>query len=131
MAAQEPTSNNAAEEKRSLGNASHFNFNNYSGIAPGTLGPEFDAHLLLGVDCAHLDSYEPVVDDRHMKTGLSALSNTGMAVVIPAWKLAELLNCEELKAMREKDRREMRKKDQGNAVLDSAEKPKSQRTRER
>jgi hypothetical protein len=96
------------------------------------LGPEFDAHLLLGVDCAHLNSYQRVIEknDPHMDTGLEAQSNTGMAVVIPAWKLAELLDCEELKAMRDNDRREMQKKDRENAVLDSADKPKSQRTRE-
>jgi hypothetical protein len=104
----------------------------YDRRTPGTVGPEFDAHLLLGVDCAHLNSYESVVkrDDPHAQTDFKARSNTGMAVVIPAWKLAELLNCEELKAMREHDRREMRKKNQHNAILDSAEKPTTQRTRE-
>lgn len=84
----------------------------YDRRTPGFLGPEFDAHLLLGVDCAHLHNYEPIVERDYLRaqTDLVVRANTGMAVVIPAWKLAELLSCEELKAMRESDRRQMHKK---------------------
>ena len=62
---------------------------------------------LLGVDCAHVPNWgtikstttgkkhEMLPDDSAVELG------SGMLAVIPAWKLLELLNREDLKSMRE------------------------------
>ena len=57
---------------------------------------------LLGIDWCHLSTYEPVLEkdseNRFEKiNGQFVRSNTGMAGVVPAWKLKELLNSEEVK----------------------------------
>jgi len=49
---------------------------------------------LLGVDCGHLDATHPVVDlgGKFHPEGWRARASSGMAVVVPAWKVVELLN---------------------------------------
>lgn len=56
---------------------------------------------LLGIDWVHVNDYEPVLDGRNatskrVKPEAWVKSHTGMAGVIPAWRLAELLMDEEL-----------------------------------
>jgi hypothetical protein len=75
----------------------------------GKINRETTGPWLLGVDWLHIHNWEQVMDgcdeeakkipDRWVK------SHTGMAGVIPAWKLAELLDCEELLVDRAKDDR--------------------------
>jgi len=67
------------------------------------------AQFLLGVDCAHLRNCE-WIEEYDQKTGESkptdfyVATDTGMAVVIPAWKLNELLqHCEEAEMKRRAD----------------------------
>jgi hypothetical protein len=68
-----------------------------------------DGPWLLGIDCGAFSYYDRVfkkVRGRRQKTDLEAKSHAGQAVVIPAWKLGELLNLEEfVKARKEEDRR--------------------------
>jgi hypothetical protein len=59
---------------------------------------------LLGIDWAHINSYDEVFEKtgegKRLKTNLVARSNTSMAAVVPAWRIAELLNIEEFREMR-------------------------------
>lgn len=55
--------------------------------------------LFLGVDCGHL--FEEHQIKRYDRNGdpdrnLYVKTNTGVAVVAPAWKLVDLLNCQRL-----------------------------------
>jgi hypothetical protein len=74
--------------------------------------------LFVGIDCGHmtyLDQgvYTEVMDqhgNKHLQeTKLWTNVNTGMAIVIGAWKLDELLNTKEFKIMREDENRRRRK----------------------
>jgi hypothetical protein len=70
---------------------------------------------LLGVDWCHLRQDWPVldrsdrrvVDDDDVPLGYHVRANTGMAGVVPAWKLQELLFVDELVAMRQRDDAEL------------------------
>ena len=60
---------------------------------------------LLGIDWAHINSYEQVFkkspkEKTLIRTNLVAKSNTSMAAVVPAWRIRELLDIEEFKDMR-------------------------------
>ncbi len=62
---------------------------------------------LLGIDCAHVLNYLDVLnaEGKPNQSGWTVASNTGMAIVIPAWRLSDLLQTEELVMQRkEKDR---------------------------
>ncbi len=66
--------------------------------------------FLLGVDWLHLHSHEPLLEENKATGGEKEVSpkrwikaHTGMAGVIPAWRLAALLNTEELVMQRKKD----------------------------
>lgn len=83
--------------------------------------------LLLGVNWCHIRDYDRVFADEG-KTLIEppewVKANTGMAGVIPAWHLADLLNCEGLvKKRKEEDDRITEQKNASPVVLDSAEKP--------
>ena len=76
---------------------------------------------LLGIDWCHLNNYNPVVDkDGKPTEGLKVSENTGMAGVIPAWKILEVLNCDEVIAMRRANEKEIREAEQ-HVALDAAE----------
>jgi hypothetical protein len=47
--------------------------------------------MFLGIDCSHIIERQPVYNANETKSGMYIESNTGMAVVIAAWKLAQLL----------------------------------------
>ena len=86
--------------------------------------------FLIGVDCGHMhylddqDVYEEVLEANGEKvlrpTNLWVSVNTGMAIVIAAWKLDELLQSAELKTMREQEN-QRRKKATFQRKLDQVE----------
>jgi hypothetical protein len=80
---------------------------------------------LLGINWGHLRDYEPVVQSDGTPTSekLRVQRNTGMGVVVPAWKLAELLfDDEEVVQMRQESEREWLKEHPAEeaAALDAA-----------
>jgi hypothetical protein len=75
---------------------------------------------LLGIDWGHLPVSEDVFDAGHQKIGRMKVSS-GLAGVVPAWKLTDLLNDEEgIRMARDKTEEELSKKDEGAAVLDTS-----------
>jgi hypothetical protein len=56
---------------------------------------------LLGIDCCHLKYKTKVLGGDGQETGNTFSENTGMAAVIPAWRIAEILDSEELMKIRE------------------------------
>jgi hypothetical protein len=91
--------------------------------------------LLIGIDCGHMSYLDQNISEevRNRKgdiqlreTNLWTNVNTGMAIVIAAWKLDELLGSGELKAMRD-DENERRRKAASHTRLDYAA-PRPQQT---
>ena len=76
-------------------------------------------HRLLGVDCGHIPLWQSVFENK-FRTKLRVESNTGIAVVIPAWRLLRLLNEDYL--LTERNRRDRafqaQAKGETTAVLD-------------
>jgi hypothetical protein len=73
---------------------------------------------LLGIEWGHLPIWDDVFDGAR-KIGRMRISS-GMAGVVPAWKLADLLNKEETRMARDKAEKELSKVDEGAAVLDTS-----------
>jgi hypothetical protein len=77
----------------------------------------------LGIDCGHVPGYEKVVnrDGTPHQQGLKVGANTGMAIVIPAWRLADLLNIERFKMERQKKDEQFKKEKESEetVVLDT------------
>lgn len=61
------------------------------------------AAKLLGIDWGHLDDIRPVLGDdlRAVSPGLSVKQNSGMMGVVPAWKIAEVIDSDELAVRRQ------------------------------
>jgi hypothetical protein len=78
---------------------------------------------LLGIDCGHVPKYEKVLDEDGLHyQGLKVEANTGIAIVIPAWRLAELLNIERfVRERKKKDEQYRKKKERERAVVLDAE----------
>lgn len=55
---------------------------------------------LLGVDWAHLNSWEPARDEFGNELPFKVRANPGMMAVVPAWRLDQLLDGEEMKERR-------------------------------
>jgi hypothetical protein len=73
--------------------------------------------FVLGIDCGHLRNFEEIYEkDRRTKTDLLASANTGMATIIPAWKITDLLNMKKLKKIRAVSAKEYQKKAEGVAL---------------
>jgi hypothetical protein len=71
----------------------------------GKFGPWF-----LGIDWGHIPLWRPVYEkDRETKTENQIEANTGIACVLPAWKILELLNVDELVKERKRLDREITK----------------------
>jgi len=96
---------------------------------PAEYGERQPSTRLLGVDWGHMRSFEPVLK-RHDDPGENKLvpvdqewkvpSNSGQAQVVPAWKLQELLDQEELKmARRQEDEQIARWKSESSAAFDA------------
>lgn len=67
---------------------------------------------LLGIDWGHLHTYERLRDAMTKKPipeTAVVKSNSGMAAVVPCWKLEELLNCKEFKEARDAEERRVRR----------------------
>jgi trypsin-like peptidase len=95
------------------------------GLDPGPLayltpkGP-----FLLGLDWCHLHTTERIRDKNGelLPEGWTVTTNSGMAGVIPAWKIAEMLNSEELTEMRKNEDDKLTNKKRESAVtFDTAE----------
>jgi len=73
---------------------------------------------LLGVDCAHLPRWTAVYEaDRKTRTGYQVEMNSGVAVVVPAWRLLALLQRDDVKEHRRLAENEMAREVQsGRAV---------------
>lgn len=71
---------------------------------------------LLGVDWGHLPVWDDVFDG-NAKVGRMRVS-TGMAAVVPAWKITELLNTKGARMTRDKTERHLAKQPEGAAALD-------------
>lgn len=56
---------------------------------------------LLGIDWAHMNDFMAAVDDRGNQLGFKVRSNSGMMAVVPAWKLARLLDSTSVKGKRD------------------------------
>lgn len=64
---------------------------------------EWHGPWLLGIDWCHIHDYAPLLDaDKEAKSDPKQWTkmNTGMAGVVPAWKIVEVLNCDEFRAQR-------------------------------
>jgi hypothetical protein len=71
----------------------------------GTQGP-----WLLGVDFGHLPLWRPVFKgDKKTTTDFQVDANTGIAAVIPAWRLLKLLDTEKLMKQRTRENRKLAK----------------------
>jgi len=69
--------------------------------------PKWHGPWLLGIDWVHINSFEPVLADKSDRAVKRpdhwVKSHSGMAGVIPASRLAALLDAEELKIGRKRD----------------------------
>lgn len=74
---------------------------------------------LLGIDWGHLPVSDDVFDGKR-KIGRMRVS-TGMAGVVPAWKLLDLLYEEGMEMARDKTEEQLSEHDEGAAVLDTKE----------
>jgi hypothetical protein len=85
---------------------------------------------LLGVDCGNFKYYDKVYEveesgdnKRYRETNLEAKSHSGQAIVIPAWKLTELLNDERFVMARKEDDKKRAEAKQNSPVELDVNKP--------
>jgi hypothetical protein len=71
--------------------------------------------FLLGVDWGHFDFKGELIDPRSRKVKVPS----GMMCVVPAWKLDELLQSEDLRMQRKELDKEIKKKEKDGATMDS------------
>jgi hypothetical protein len=110
-----PEGNNPNQQVTGTG-ATNFQVPNFDHMNPK--GP-----YLLGIDFCHINRKANVLTAKGKKVEdeLYVNENTGMAGVIPAWKIAEVLNIEELRQMRDReDRKITEKKTSSGVSLDAA-----------
>jgi hypothetical protein len=74
---------------------------------------------LLGIDCGHIPKHEKVVNGAGTPhpQGWRVDTNTGMAVVIPAWRLYELLNSPQLVMQRKQEDEKYLKEKEGESTV--------------
>jgi hypothetical protein len=94
-----------------------------SGHGQGKAITKLVGHLnLLGIDCGHVPKHDKVVNGAGTPhpNGWKVPSNTGMAIVIPAWRLEDFLNRPELVMQRIKKNKQHQKEqeDEQSAVMD-------------
>ncbi|MFZ3213363.1 MAG: hypothetical protein WA188_17815 [Terriglobales bacterium] len=85
----------------------------------GTFGP-----WLLGIDFGHIPMWEHVYKkDKKTETEFQVPANTGIAGVIPAWRILEVLNVPKLMKQRAREDRKLRKRlvHEESVVPDSAQ----------
>ena len=84
-------------------------------MVTGTFGP-----WLLGIDCAHVPLWRRVYeDDQKTKSSYWGEANTGIACVIPAWRILGLLNDKDLVRARKRDDAETAKRKRDSAGADA------------
>jgi hypothetical protein len=86
---------------------------------------------LLGIDWCHINRNSPVraTNGNPIEGGWYVEENTGMAGVVPAWKIAEVLNCEEFMAARKLESEAHKTRQARSGVsLDNAEPPERTQT---
>jgi hypothetical protein len=82
--------------------------------------PDNDWHMLLGIDCGHSSDRDAAL--YHQDRTDEPLEeykieyNTGLAIVIPAWKLQEIIDSPEATKMRDEDKREYQKRTRGTRL---------------
>jgi hypothetical protein len=80
----------------------------------GTFGP-----WLLGIDWGHLPLWKPVYErDEVTETNYRVEQNTGIACVLPAWHIVDLLNEGELVKERKNDKERLDRRKRESAILD-------------
>ena len=57
---------------------------------------------LIGIDVGHLPHMSPVFEENNRETKMWVETNTGIAVVIPSWRIMQVLNIPKLVKLREK-----------------------------
>ncbi len=85
-----------------------------------TYDPTNDWHMLLGIDCGHSNDkdtalYYPADADKPLEE-FKIEYNTGLAIVIPAWKLQEIIDSPEATKMRDEEKREYQKRARGTRL---------------
>lgn len=74
--------------------------------------------VLLGVDCGHLPRWADIYEkDGTTKTGERVEMNSGISVVIPAWRLLDLLNAKHLVKRRQCEDQELETKLKASAAV--------------
>jgi hypothetical protein len=83
----------------------------------GTVGP-----LLLGIDCGHLRHPEEVFFKGNSKVSYQLQSNTGIAVVVPSWKIMDVLNTPKLVEDRAKEDEVLKRKaeEEGHSFVEDS-----------
>jgi hypothetical protein len=91
---------------------------------PGNRSPSgiVERHWLLGVDWGHIPVSADVIDAKGDAVGRME-TNSGMAGVVPAWKLADLLQCQTFVEQRELAEAQLAREDGNAGVLEIAEPP--------
>lgn len=86
--------------------------------------PDWHGPFLLGIDWCHLHNYEEVLtEDRDTKADPKrwVKAHTGMAGVIPAWRLAAILEADELRSQREAEDKRISAQRNGSSLPTCAE----------
>lgn len=74
---------------------------------------------LLGIDCAHIPLWKPVYErDKETETRYRIDANTGIACVVPAWRVLDLLNEEDLVKARKHEDAKIAKRLRNAAIPD-------------
>lgn len=113
---------NRVDEEAPGGAASGLKINVIS--MTGTFGPWF-----LGLDRGHVPLWKPVFErssstgliDQHAETNLRVEHNTGIACVMPAWRIIDILNKEELVKQRKKDDEDLSRENNTATIDDVAD----------
>ena len=80
---------------------------------------------LLGIDWCHIPDYKRILDSEKkdpIDEKWFVEANTGMAGVVPAWKIKELLEAEELRQVREASEKRLEKEKPSGVVQDTIDK---------
>jgi hypothetical protein len=98
----------------------------FDGMKLDTYSHHLHGPWLLGIDWSHLSNFHPVLSDdkrTKMEPREWVEMNTGMAGVIPAWRIKELLDLEEFQMQRKNKDEEISNNSRlaGSASFDSAE----------
>ena len=82
--------------------------------------PDNDWHMLLGIDCGHsIDKDAALYHKDQTDEPLEEYKveyNTGLAIVIPAWKLQDIIDSPEAAKMRDEEKREYQKRVRGTRL---------------